>query len=85
MAKDATKGAEEARSQLAHLLQDAEGGRTTIITRRGRPVAALVPLETYRGAGGRQRPLIKLEGSGSGLWGKDSRRTIKKLREEWNP
>ena len=85
MAKDATKGVEEARNQLAHLLEDAQGGRSTIITRRGRPVAALVPLEAYKAAGGRQRPLIKLEGSGSGLWGKDSRRTLRKLREEWNP
>lgn len=82
MAKDAKKGAEEARNQLAHLLEDAEGGRATIITRRGRPVAAL---ETYRGTGGRQRPLLKLEGSGCGLWGKDSRRTLRQLREEWSP
>lgn len=84
MAKDAQKGAEEARNQLAHLLEDAEGGRATVITRRGRPVAALVPFAAYRGVRGRQQPILALEGSGRGLWGKDSRRTLKKLRDEWN-
>lgn len=84
MTRDAQKGAEEARNQLAHLLEDAESGRATIITRRGRPVAALVPFEAYSGAASRQRSLLKLEGSGSRLWCKDSRRTLRKLREEWS-
>ena len=39
------KGAEEARNQLPDLLDAAEKGRSTIITRHGRPVAALVPIE----------------------------------------
>ena len=39
------KGAEEARNQLPDLLEAAEKGRSTIITRHGRPVAALVPIE----------------------------------------
>jgi prevent-host-death family protein len=42
--KLAHKGSEEARNELPTLLEEAEGGRTTIITRRSRPVAALVPL-----------------------------------------
>jgi prevent-host-death family protein len=84
MAKDSQKGAEEARNQLAHLLEDAEGGRSTIITRRGRPVAALVPMAAYRGGHGHQQPLLRLEGSGRRLWGKDSRRTLTKLRDEWS-
>ncbi len=50
------KSAEEARSQLPDLLDAAEKGRSTVITRHGRPVAALVPLgEYHRGAG--QKPL----------------------------
>jgi prevent-host-death family protein len=76
------KGAEEARNQLPDLLDAAENGRSTIITRHGRPVAALVPIAQY-GAVDRQQSLLPLQGSGRGLWGKDSKRTLRKLRDEW--
>lgn len=76
------KGAEEARNQLPDLLEAAEQGQSTIITRHGRPVAALVPIEAY-GAAVHQQPLTPVEGSGRGLWGKSSIRTIRKLRDEW--
>lgn len=76
------KGAEEARNQLPDLLEAAEKGRSTIITRHGRPVAALVPIEAY-GAAVRQQPLVPVAGSGRGLWGKDSTRTLRRLRDEW--
>jgi len=77
------KGAEEARNQLPDLLEAAEKGRSTIITRHGRPVAALVPIEAH-GAAIRQQPLMPVAGSGRGLWGKNSTRTLRKLRDEWN-
>ena len=77
------KGSEEARKRLPELLDDAEQGRSTIITRHGRPVAALIPVAAY-GAAARQQPLTPLEGSGRGLWGKDSTRTLRKLRDEWD-
>jgi len=77
------KGAEEARNQLPDLLDAAGKGRSTIITRHGRPVAALVPIEAY-GAAIRQQPLISVAGSGRGLWGKNSTRTLRKLRAEWS-
>jgi prevent-host-death family protein len=77
------KGAEEARNQLPDLLEAAEKGRATIITRHGRPVAALVPIEAY-GAAVRQQPLMPVAGSGRGLWGKESARTLRKLRDEWS-
>jgi len=83
MARPTRKGAEEARNQLPDLLDAAENGRSTIITRHGRPVAALVPLQDYD-AGGGQRPLLPLQGSGRGLWGRDSGRTLDELRDEWN-
>jgi prevent-host-death family protein len=76
------KGAEEARNQLPDLLEAAENGQSTIITRHGKPVAALVPIAAYK-ASARQESLLPLEGSGRGLWGKDSRRTLRKLRDEW--
>ena len=83
MGRIVRKGAEEARSQLPDLLVAAEKGRSTIITRHGRPVAALVPIDAY-GSAVRQEPLLPLAGTGRGLWGKDSSRTVRKLREEWD-
>jgi len=77
------KGAEEARSHLPQLLDAAENGETTVITRHGRPVAALVPIAGHRPLL-RQEPLTPLQGSGRGLWGEDSTRTIRELREEWD-
>ena len=77
------KGAEEARNQLPELLKAAEKGQSTIITKHGRPVAALVPIEMYASAP-RQHSLLALRGSGRGLWGKDSTRTLRKLRAEWD-
>jgi prevent-host-death family protein len=83
MSRVVRKGAEEARSQLPDLLAAAEKGRSTIITRHGRPVAALVPIEAY-GSAVRQEPLLPLAGTGRGLWGKDSAQTVRKLRDEWD-
>jgi prevent-host-death family protein len=83
MGEPGRKGAEEARNQLPALLEAAEKGRSTVITRHGRAVAALVPISAYGGASP-QRSLIPVAGSGRGLWGKDSRRTIRKLRDEWS-
>ena len=77
------KGAEEARNQLPHLLEAAEDGQSTVITKHGRPIAALVPIDDYVAAV-RQEPLPPLAGSGRGLWGRDSARTIRKLRDEWS-
>ena len=83
MIKVARKGAEEARNQLPDLLEAAEKGRSTIITKHGRPVAALVPLDEFDSSG-RQQPLVPVEGSGQGLWGEDSTRTVRDLRDEWS-
>lgn len=83
MAKSARRGAEEARNQLPDLLAAAENGRSTIITRHGRPVAAIVPMSDFTESN-RQQPLLPLKGSGAGLWGKDSAHTLRKLRDEWN-
>jgi len=77
------KGAEEARNQLPDLLEAAERGKSTIITRHGRAVAVLVPIDEYRPVA-RQASLVPLAGSGRGMWGKDSARTIRQLREEWD-
>jgi len=76
-------GSEDARNELPLLLQEAERGRATVITRRGRAVAALVPMESMA-THTRQQPLAELIGSGRGLWGRDSRAGLRRLRDEWS-
>lgn len=77
------KGAKEARNQFGELLDAAEQGRSTIITRHGRPVAALIPIAVYDTTV-RQQPIMPVAGSGRGLWGKNSARTVRTLRNEWS-
>jgi antitoxin (DNA-binding transcriptional repressor) of toxin-antitoxin stability system len=81
MPKDLAKGAEEARAQLPELLTAAERGVRTVIMRRGRAVAELVPVGTSR------RPaqsIIKLKASGRGLWGTAPAKAVERLRDEWD-
>ena len=78
-----SKGAEEARNQLPDLLDAAENGQSTVITRHGRAVAALVPIGTFESIV-QQKSILPLKGSGRGLWGKDSSQTLRDLREEWD-
>ena len=82
MPRPIRKGVEDACKQLPVLLAEAEKGRATIITRHGRSIAAIVPVE--RAAGGqRQKSLAGLAGSGKGMWGKNSAKTLRRLRDEW--
>ena len=83
MAKPIRKGAEEARSQLPELLTAAQQGRQTIITRHGRPVAILSPVSASGEAPG-QRSLLPLAGSARGLYGSNSRATLRRLKDEWS-
>jgi prevent-host-death family protein len=85
MGKVVQKGAEEARNQLPSLLDEAESGHATLISRRGQAVAALIPMSAYKeGLGSGQQSLLQLEGSGRGLWGRNVGRTVQKLRDEWD-
>jgi prevent-host-death family protein len=76
------KGAEEARKELPSLLAAAERGQATVITKRGRPVAALIPIKDYSEPE-KQLSLLPLACTGRGLWGEDSAKTIRELKEEW--
>ena len=77
------KGAEEARRQLPALVSAAAEGRTTVITRHGRAIAAIVPAESVQ-----QRlmqvSILPLAGSGKRLWGRRSAHFVSLLRDEWN-
>ena len=82
MARIPEKGVESARAELPHLLDEAARGRSTLITRHGRVVAAIVP--PAAAAAPRQLSLSSLAGSGRGLWGRDSRRAVRRMRDEWS-
>lgn len=83
MKRTSRKGVEEARRQFPALLAEAQRGRSTVITRHGRSIAAIVPIDRASG-GPRQKSLLPLAGAGKGMWGTNSRRTLRRLREEWN-
>ncbi|MEO8385903.1 MAG: type II toxin-antitoxin system prevent-host-death family antitoxin [Betaproteobacteria bacterium] len=78
-----TTGAEEARKQLPALVAAATQGHTTIITKHGRAVAAVVPADSLAPAI-KQSPITTIAGTGKGLWGKDSAKVVAKLRDEWS-
>ena len=80
--KPESRGAEEARQQLPAILSAAAAGRTTIITRHGRPVAAVVPAAAAKRVSAAS--LTALAGSGKGLWGSNSGKAVAALRDEWN-
>lgn len=69
-----------ARERFPAILEAAEAGVETVISRRGRPVALLGPLSLRRPV--TRTTLDSLRGSGHGLWG-DARSHVKGMREEW--
>lgn len=75
-------GAEAARKNLPAILDRAAKGESTVVTRRGRAVAVVGPVDSLL-----QRPralsLLSLRGSGKGLWGKDPAATLARGRSEW--
>jgi prevent-host-death family protein len=76
-------GLEQARSTLPELVRTAGEGSTHVISRHGRPVAALVPLSAL-GAQRRAKGVLALRGSGRGLWGTRPAHTIEQLRSGWD-
>ncbi len=76
-------GAEAARKHLPDILDRASKGETTIITRRGRPVAVVGPIDALTPRPARAQSLLSLRGSGKGLWGKDPATAIARGRKEW--
>lgn len=77
-----TYGAEEARTLLPDLIERAHRGERSVITKRGKPYAEVVPVGSDT-RGKPRLPFLSLAGSGRGLWGHDSRKTLKRLRDEW--
>jgi prevent-host-death family protein len=75
-------GAEEARAMLPELLERAHRGVRSVITKRGKPYAEVMPVGSNT-SGKPRFSFLSLAGTGRGLWGPDSRKTVKRLRDEW--
>lgn len=82
MSANARYGLEQARIQLPAIVADAHAGHASIITRHGKPYAAIVPVQDF------QKSQAASDASGllalRGLWGADVGQTIAELRDEWD-
>ncbi len=75
-----TAGVKEVRANLAAILRAANrNGTVTVITRRGVPYAAVVPVSKAVAQGPK---LGALRGSARGCFG-DAARFVERLRSEW--
>ncbi len=75
-------GVEDARKNLPVLLERANRGQTVIITKRGKPFAAIVPIE-HAPKKDQGLSLSSLRGTGKGMWGKGAAVWVERLRNEW--
>lgn len=80
-------GLEQARIQLPALVAKANAGVASVITRHGKPFAAIVSiqdLEKSTASPQQASSILALRGTGRGLWGKSPAKTIAGLRDEWD-
>jgi prevent-host-death family protein len=79
-----TLGIEQTRARLPQLVQAASAGQACVITRHGRPHAALVPISALEKISRSERGgVLALQGSGEGLWTKNIGQHIQVVRAEW--
>jgi antitoxin (DNA-binding transcriptional repressor) of toxin-antitoxin stability system len=76
-----TVGLEQGRNTLPQLAARAHAGEPSLLTRHGKPYAAIVPPDM---AALRSRvSFLALRGTGKGLWGPSPAQGIAELRDEW--
>lgn len=81
-----TYGLEQARAQLPHIAAEAHAGHASVITRHGKPVAAVVPMQTLlsqQSSRVRKSGILTLRGTGRKLWPASTGKTVSALRDEW--
>ncbi|MEK7878123.1 MAG: type II toxin-antitoxin system Phd/YefM family antitoxin [Pseudomonadota bacterium] len=83
MSQSRMMGAEEARKLFPSLVESASRGQTTIITKHGKPFAAVVPVSEARARQRAGANFLSLRGTGKGLYGNVARH-IDALRREWD-
>jgi prevent-host-death family protein len=80
----ASLGIETSRRRLPELASAAHNGQTTVITKHGKPFAALVPLAQLQSNRKLPRAWIALRGAGKGVWGSKPAGAVDALRREWD-
>jgi prevent-host-death family protein len=79
-------GLEQARIKLPALVAQANAGVASVITRHGKPYAAIVSIKDLQkssAAGTAAASVTSLRGTGKGLWGSSPAQTVAELRDEW--
>ncbi|MGJ7509985.1 type II toxin-antitoxin system Phd/YefM family antitoxin [Variovorax sp. GT1P44] len=77
-----TVGLEQGRNTLPLLASRAHAGEPSLLTRHGKPYAAIVSSDVL--LKGRTGPrFLSLRGTGRGLWGETPAQTIDDARAEW--
>jgi len=76
-------GIEEGRNTLPQLASLAHAGQSSLLTKHGKPYAAIVPLDALPRTRRRTR-FLSLRGSGRGLWGELPAAHVAALRSEWD-
>jgi prevent-host-death family protein len=86
MSAIANYGLEQARIQLPNIIANAHSGIRSIITKHGKPYAAIVPLQDVQKStsdADLASGILALRGTGRGLWGANVGQTVSDLRDEW--
>ena len=69
-------------ARIVRLIERARRGERSVITKRGKPYAEVVPVGSA--TNGKPRlSILSLAGTGRSSWGHDSKRTLRRLRDEW--
>lgn len=79
-------GLEQARIQLPIIVANAHAGIRSIITKHGKPFAAIVPAQEVQKSptdADLASGILALRGTGRGLWGADVGKAVSELRDEW--
>ena len=87
MATIANYGLEQARIQLPSIIANAHAGSRSIITKHGKPCAAIVPRQDIQKTSHSAElaaGILSLRGTGRGLWGTHVGQTVSDLRDEWS-
>ena len=75
-------GLEQGRKQLPELAALAHSGQGSLLTKHGKPYAAIVAPGLLLKS--RRKPsFLALRGTGKGLWGKSPAQHVARLRDEW--
>jgi prevent-host-death family protein len=78
-----TVGLEQGRNTLPELASRAHSGQPSLLTRHGKPYAAIVSADVVLKARPGGPGFLRLRGSGKGLWGPAPARAIADSRRDW--